>query len=275
MSRELIGKATRDEFRETLVRFVLRHIDMIFEGAGLNARNEFEPQVSGERRGRVEQYYANVDFCSYDDIVKVTAAFAAVIERLEQEPEPATKTIEALVRRMERDGFIYANGRFVAKVVTAPSLATLSKDTVVEHIEKARAKIAAGDQAGAIASSYTLLEEFLKELLRRTQTPFNEDEGDVRELYKIAADVLNLNPKGEALESYLKTILQGLRSQVSGFFELANKASDRHARRYRPAAHHAKLVVNATFTLCEFMLDSFEYQKEKKEEAALSNPANR
>src|SRR5580704_594785 len=105
MRKELIGKATRDECREAMVNFVLRRIDMIFEGAGLSARNEFEPQMSGERPGRVEQYYANVDFSSYDDIVKLTTAFAEVIARLEQEPEPATKTIEALVRRMERDGF--------------------------------------------------------------------------------------------------------------------------------------------------------------------------
>ena len=29
-------------------------------------------------------------------------------------------------------------------------------------------------------------------------------------------EALNWNPKGESLESYLKTILQGLRNQVSG-----------------------------------------------------------
>jgi hypothetical protein len=77
------------------------------------------------------------------------------------------------------------------------------------------------------------------------------------------AEPLNLNPKGENLESYLKTNLQGLRNQISGFFELANKASDRHARRYNPARHHAKLAVNAAFTLCEFLLDSFEYQQKR------------
>ncbi len=116
--------------------------------------------------------------------------------------------------------------------------------------------------SGAIASSYTLLEGFLKEVLCRTPTTsFNENEGDIRELYKIAMDALNWNPKGENLESYLKTILFGLKSQVSGLYNLANKASNRHARRYDPARHHAKLAVNATFTLCEFLLDSFEYQQ--------------
>ena len=60
------------------------------------------------------------------------------------------------------------------------------------------------------------------------------------------------------MENYLKAILDGLQKQVGGLFQLANKASDRHARRYNPAKHHAKLAVNAAFTLCEFLLESYE-----------------
>ena len=146
--------------------------------------------------------------------------------------------------------------------IETSSLVALTEGSIIEQVEKARAKIESGDYSGAIASSYTLLEGFLKEVLRRTPTTsFNENEGDIRELYKIAMDALNWNPKGENLESYLKTILFGLKSQVSGLYNLANKASDRHARRYDPARHHAKLAVNATFTLCEFLLDSFEYRQ--------------
>jgi hypothetical protein len=51
-------------------------------------------------------------------------------------------------------------------------------------------------------------------------------------------------------------------------FEVANKASDRHARRYSPAPHHAKLAVNVAFTLCEFLLESHEYQKKREERRA-------
>lgn len=72
---------------------------------------------------------------------------------------------------------------------------------------------------------------------------------------------LNLEPTGAHLEKYLKAILEGLQRQVGGLFEVANTASDRHARRYNPAPHHARLAVNAAFTLCEFLLESYEYQK--------------
>ncbi len=279
MSKELISKATRNEFREVLVGFVLLEIDMIFEGAGIMAKTDFQPPVSGQRRSLVEQYYAAIDFCSSADARKVTGAYDEVIEQLYQiqkqvvNPAATQVTIDTLVRRMERDGFRFENGRFVSdmlrlNVVDVPSLIALTEASLAEHIEKARAKIEADDNAGAIASAYTLVEGFLKELLRRTGTTFREDEGDIRELYKVASEPLNLSPKGENLESYLKVILQGLKGQVSGLYELANKASDRHARRYNPARHHAKLAVNAAFTLCEFLFDSFSYQQERKERKA-------
>jgi hypothetical protein len=146
-------------------------------------------------------------------------------------------------------------------VIETVTLVRLSHDSINEHVVKARRKVEGNDLAGAIASSYTLVEELLKELLRETGTTFNENEGDIRQLYTLAKGKLNLDPKGESLENYLKAILDGLQKQVGGLFQLANKASDRHARRYNPAKHHAKLAVNAAFTLCEFLLESYEYQQ--------------
>lgn len=155
-------------------------------------------------------------------------------------------------------------------VLGVPSLVKLSEESITEHIAKARRKIEAGDSSGAIASAYTLVEEFLKQLLRKTGTTFNENEGDIRALYKLLSTPLNLSPSGESLEAYLKAILSGLQSQISGLFEIANKASDRHARRYNPAPHHARLAVNVAFTLCEFLLESFQYQQDRKRQGGAS-----
>ena len=57
MTPDLIIKATRNEFREVLVGFVLRDIDMIFEGAGLSPKPDYTPPVGGQRRSQVELYY--------------------------------------------------------------------------------------------------------------------------------------------------------------------------------------------------------------------------
>jgi len=277
MSRELISKATRNEFREVLTGYVLREIDMCFEAGGITPRRDYDPQVGGQRRSLVECYYASLDFSSAADVKKLVTVYEEVIENLQQvaerNPESQNVTMNALLRRMERDGFRYQNGRFVsdafnAAIVHAPSLVQLTEESIQEHVEKARQKVANGDSAGAIASAYTLVEGFLKQLLRKTSTAFNESEGDIRALYKAVCTPLHLDPKGESLENYLKAILEGLQRQIGGLFEVANKASDRHARRYNPAPHHARLAVNAAFTLCEFLLESFEYQRKKEQRRA-------
>lgn len=279
MTRDLVSRATRNEFREILTGFVLREIDMIFESANLSPRTDYTPPVGGQRRSLVEQYYANIDFTSPNDVKKLAAAYEEVIEQLHRtqnqvaNPSDMQATIDGLIRRMERDGFRYESGRFVsetlnAAVVHAPSLVQLTEASIQEHLEKARQKIASGDPSGAIANAYTLVEEFLKQILRKTDTAFNENEGDIRALYKLLAEPLHLAPKNDTLESYLKAILEGLQRQIGGLFELANKASDRHARKYNPAPHHARLAVNVAFTLCEFLLESYEYQQKREERRA-------
>jgi len=276
MTRELISKATRNEFREVFAGFILRDIDMIFEAAGLRPKSDHQPGVSGQRRGLVEQYYANIDFTIPAHVTRLLTAYEELLEKLAGldvvNPEATHETIDNLVRRMERDGYLYRNGRFAvtATMIPPPSLTSLSEESITEHVEKARAKIQRGDFSGAIASAYTLAEGFLKEVLRKLGTPFNENEGDIRALYRTAAAALNLDPKGDQLESYLKAILEGLQRQIGGLFEIANKASDRHAGRYKPARHHAKLAVNATFTFCEFILDSYRYQQERLSTKAAS-----
>jgi hypothetical protein len=278
MSREFIGKATRNEFREVLVGSTLREIDMFFEAGGLSPKADYQPTVGGQRRSSVETYYANIDFSSPADVRKVLVTYEEIIEDLKRAQDAAPNdtlraTINSLLRRMERDGFRYQNGHFVSEaftgaIVHAPTLVRLTEESIQEHVEKARHKITNGDAAGAIANAYTLVEEFLKQLLRKTGTAFNESEGDIRALYKAVAAPLHLEPKGESLENYLKTILEGLQRQIAGLFEVANKASDRHARKYNPAPHHAKLAVNSAFTLCEFVLESFEYQQKKEQRRA-------
>lgn len=277
MSRDLISKATRNEFREFLVGYTIHEIEMTFDAGNLSPRAGYDPQVGGQRRGLVECYYANIDFTSVSDIKKLLAVYEEVIENLKQvaerNPDGPNVTMNSLLRRMERDGYRYENGRFVGEalktaIVHAPTLVRLTEESIQEHVEKARQKVANGDSAGAIASAYTLVEGFLKQLLRKTNTAFSDSEGDIRTLYKAVCTPLHLDPKGESLEKYLKSILEGLLRQIGGLFEVANKASDRHARRYNPAPHHARLAVNAAFTLCEFLLESFEYQQKKEQRRA-------
>jgi hypothetical protein len=176
--------------------------------------------------------------------------------------------LEYLSGWMEGDKYVEANPYFEVRstlpnAIVPQGLAAISHNAVNEQIAKANNRIAAGDFAGAIASSYTLTEHLLKLILEEAGVAFNENEGDIRALYKLVREPLNLNPGGESIASPLKPILEGFQKLVSGLYEVSNKASDRHARLYNPAAHHAKLAVNAAFALCEFLVESWNYQRDR------------
>ena len=169
---------------------------------------------------------------------------------------------------MEGDRYVEADPYFEVQpvlpaTIVPDGLAAISHSAVNEQISKANRRIATGDFAGAIASSYTLTEHLLKLILREAEVSFNENEGDIRALYRLIREPLNLNPSGESIATALKPILDGFQKLVSGLYEISNKASDRHARRYDPAAHHAKLAVNAAFALCEFLVESRDYQRSR------------
>lgn len=279
MSTKLISAGTRTDFREALASNTLQQIRDIFAAGEFEPDLQHNPNVSGERRTLVEQYFAKIDLANPQHMKRLLAVFEELILRLGEAPDWETTlsqhgTIGKLQSRMEHDGFQFENGRFTSPkltriAVSTPLLIALTEESISEHIEKANAKIEAGDAAGAIASAYTLVEGFLKEIYRTaTGTPFKDSEGDIRTLYGAVAECLNLSPKEQSLETYLKSILQGSVSQIGGLYELANKASDRHTRKYNPAPHHAKLAVNVAFTLCEFVLSSYHYQQQKQSKKA-------
>ena len=178
--------------------------------------------------------------------------------------------LEYRVGWMEGDRHVEAGPYFeiqsvLPAVIVPEGLVAIGHNAVNEQISKASRRITAGDFAGAIASSYTLIEHLLKLILREAGAAFSDNEGDIRPLYKLVRDPLNLNPAGEGIAGPLKPILDGFQKLVSGLYEMSNKASDRHARRYNPAAHHAKLAVNAAFALCEFLVESRDYQRSRDE----------
>ena len=142
-------------------------------------------------------------------------------------------------------------------------LTSLRHDAVAEQVNKARNRIIAGDFAGAIASTYTLIEELLKLVLSDAGVAFQPQQGDIRELYRLLRTEIGLDPSEKTMDPVLKPILDGLQKIVGGLYDMSNRASDRHARVYNPSKRHAKLAVNASFSLCEFILDVVDARRSK------------
>jgi hypothetical protein len=77
---EIISPALRLEFREFCVGLVLRQIDDIFQMAGVKPSTP-NRNVRGERRTRVEEYYASLDWTSLDDASKFLKVLSLVLSQ--------------------------------------------------------------------------------------------------------------------------------------------------------------------------------------------------
>lgn len=83
-------------------------------------------------------------------------------------------------------------------------------------------------------------------------------------LYKRVQKLLNLTPDKPKIDNNLKQTLTGLSSIIAGLSGLSNAMGDRHVRIYKPAKHHAVLIVNAAMTFSNFIFDTHDYQHASK-----------
>lgn len=271
MAHELISKASRNAFRELLVGWTLREIDLIFEAAGVTCDESYEPPVSGQRRGRVEQYYKNIDFSNSRDVAKLLRAFEEVIDTIRQfsggNQDGIAATIDGLVRRLTYDGYEYVNGRFrsatALPMLTHARLHAASFDLRELHLQIERIDGAIEtDPSLAIGTARELVETTCKTILQDcgetlTGTP------DLPQLVKATLTHLKLVPDAipDAAKGadVIKRMLMNLATVAQGLAELRNLYGTGHGRSGRVrglSGRHAKLAVGAATALATFLFET-------------------
>lgn len=131
-----------------------------------------------------------------------------------------------------------------------------------QHLTRIRAGIA-DDPAAAIGSSKELVESLLKIILERSGEQYAPGE-DMPALYKKVASLLALDatsiPDSARGSDAVKKILRTLTTTVQGLAELRNALGTGHGRTApSPAlARHARLALNSTVTITEFLLDTWQ-----------------
>jgi len=148
-------------------------------------------------------------------------------------------------------------------VETSSKLEKLSHEFIDEQIEKCEEKLVNGDYDGAITNSRSLVEAVLIEIEKKLNNNPQKYDGDLPKLYGRVKKQLNLEPERKDIDECLKQILGGLNSIVVGLAGLRNKMSDSHVRTYKPYKHHALLAINSAKTFVNFVLGTYEYQKDK------------
>ncbi|MGA7853868.1 MAG: abortive infection family protein [Candidatus Acidiferrales bacterium] len=150
-------------------------------------------------------------------------------------------------------------GEILVDVKLEPS--HLSRAFIVEQIEKCRTKMGQGDYDGAITNARSLVEAVLAAIEKECDISPPAYDGDLPKLYKRVQKHLNLSPENPGINNSLKQTLTGFVSIICGLSGLSNKMGDRHVREYKPAEHHATLIVNAAMTFSNFIFDTYAYQK--------------
>ncbi len=145
------------------------------------------------------------------------------------------------------------------------ALLLLNSDSVITEWTKALSR-KDDDPKGSITISKTLLENLMKQLLNDLNIEYSDENDDIPQLYNTLANALNLSPS-QHVDLIFKQILGGCYSIVQGLAGLRNKASDAHSsgkKPVNPAARHAEFVANIACALAVFLIQTWEFQKNKK-----------
>ena len=263
----LISKRTRNEFRETLVGFVLREIEMFFEGAGVSKNEDYVPSVDGARRSLVEQFYAGIDFDSPADVKKLLSAYGEIVLSMDRNSFNESTRIN-LMRLMKRDGYDFDGDIFVPLpnrqqplVETIRSLAS-SFDLPALRLEIDRLTRAADeDPSLAVGTAKEMVETICKTILEDRGVPYGSE--DLPQLVRASAKELSLMPdsipdhaKGSEV---IRRMLSSLNQISQGIAELRNLYGTGHGREGRFTGiqpRHAKLAIGAAATLGTFLMET-------------------
>ncbi len=155
------------------------------------------------------------------------------------------------------------SGAFVSFDVPDEAVAKLSHMFIESQIKKCDAKVFEGDFAGAITNARSLLEAVLLEVERYTSKNPEQYDGDLPRLFRRVPGLLKLDPSRKDIDDALRQVLGGLTSTVGGIATLRNKMSDAHATTFVASKRHAKLAVNASKTVSDFIIETFLEQTGK------------
>lgn len=274
--REFISKKTRIEFREFLVGWTLREIEIEFSAAGLEPDLSYDPQLSGQRREYVEQYYHAVDFTNSSHVERILNVYEAILTHCETHlANPGTYSDSAALKRqydkllscLRRDGYELENGRLRARGNSAllrhlsTTAATLDGDYLVVQVNRLGEAVEQ-DSDLAIGQAKELVETCCRTILAASGES-DYDRLDLVPLVKKTMKRLQLLPEDipENVRGTktIKAVLGNLAMISQGMAELRNlygTGHGKHAGHKRLPIRHARLAVGAATTLTSFLFET-------------------
>ena len=140
-------------------------------------------------------------------------------------------------------------------VVEAPKIKLIDRNYIKSIFERATEDVEQGNFDSAITKSRRLLEEvFCYVIEKKGDAP--SDSGSIAELYKQVKGLYKMHADANT-DRRINMVLSGFEKIISGIAEMRNKDSDAHgvgALRVEIEQHHARLFVNASSAMADFIL---------------------
>ncbi len=255
---------------------VLRQIHNVFQSEDFTHAEPWDSFDAGERRSLVAAYHANVDFSNANDVVRLARVYADAINTWGRATPTGDLAPAALqvIRALQLDGVpISDDGRLsiapAASGLVIADLRLLAEPRVVEqHLERMSANVV-GDPPAAIAAAKELVESVCKFVLDDYAVDYTTAD-DLPALYKKTANVLRLNreavPDSAKGSAAAQRVLQNLSTTVQSLAEFRNELGLGHGKTQPTPAlsRHARLSVNASRTVAEFLLETWHARRDEE-----------
>lgn len=146
--------------------------------------------------------------------------------------------------------------------IDVPNINIVDRDYIKDLSERAMKDIDEGNLDSAITKSRTILEEtFCYAIEIKREEP--SDSGDIGKLYKQVKDLYNMHANKD-MDKRVNKLLSGLENIVQSIAEMRNNGSDSHGlgnKRVNISDYHARLAVNSSTTMAEFILSVSQNSK--------------
>lgn len=279
MSEPIISAKTRNVFREYFVGTTLQKITDAFDGAGVRCDLDYTPNVSGQRRTLVEQYYRTVDWTDARSVRPVMKVYETLLRELAApgDARPGWPALDSDDERkatgdklrywLHQDRIEWVGGRLVRSAgttgldelaATAPKLEGTHLAMQIQRIKDS----VDSDPALAIGTAKELIETVCKTILEERGKEL-EGSPDIPTLTKALLKELKLVPEGvpthakggEAIKGVLRSLgtIGNDLAQLRGLYGTGHGKS---AKTQGLQPRHARLAVGSAATLVTFLFET-------------------
>lgn len=163
---------------------------------------------------------------------------------------------------------VIINNQFIVKNIDEkinidiPNINVVNRDYIKDLSERAMKDIDEGNLDSAITKSRTILEETFCYAIE-IKGEEHSDNGDIGKLYKQVKDLYSMHANKD-MDKRVNKLLSGLENIVQSIAEMRNNGSDSHglgSKRVNIADYHARLAVNSSTTMAEFILSVSQNSK--------------